>query len=199
MWREMVWGLNRFATWCASKTRHRLSKPKWAMSEVEVWSSIGVKWFAHLCGGEPHVTIATCTRNCCFCRVYSIYSAIALAEAIAHLSDINPSYWLLTYRSTSNPAKFVSDRRAMTTENFENTNHLVLNFYADGYTIAIKLNEFPVFTSETILETAKISYEETSLLDYIESEELPPLLVEMIDASPKLNQYKIWHNGCLIL
>lgn len=85
------------------------------------------------------------------------------------------------------------------TENFENVNHLVLNFYPDGYSLAVKLNEFPVFTSETILETAKISYEETSLLDYIENEELPPLLVEMIDGSPKLSQYKIWHNGCLIL
>lgn len=85
------------------------------------------------------------------------------------------------------------------TENFENVNHLVLNFYPDGYSIAVKLNEFPVFTSETILETAKISYEETSLLDYIENEELPPLLVEMIDSSPKLSQYKIWHNGCLIM
>lgn len=84
-------------------------------------------------------------------------------------------------------------------ENFENVNHLVLNFYLDGYSIAVKLNEFPVFTSETILETARISYEETSLLDYIEHEELPPLLVEMIDSSPKLSQYKIWHNGCLIL
>lgn len=85
------------------------------------------------------------------------------------------------------------------TENFRNVNHLVLNFYPDGYSIAVKLNEFPVFTSETILETAKISYEETSLLDYIENEELPPLLVEMIDASPKLSQYRIWHNGCLII
>lgn len=85
------------------------------------------------------------------------------------------------------------------TENFRNVNHLVLNFYPDGYSIAVKLNEFPVFTSETILETAKISYEETSLLDYIENEELPPLLVEMIDGSPKLSQYRIWHNGCLIL
>lgn len=85
------------------------------------------------------------------------------------------------------------------TENFRNVNHLVLNFYPDGYSIAVKLNEFPVFTSETILETAKISYEETSLLDYIENEELPPILVEMIDGSPKLSQYKIWHNGCLIL
>jgi len=85
------------------------------------------------------------------------------------------------------------------TVNFENVNHLVLNFYPDGYSIAVKLNEFPVFTSETILETAKISYEETSLLDYIENEELPPLLVEMIDGSPKLSQYKIWYNGCLIL
>lgn len=84
-------------------------------------------------------------------------------------------------------------------ELYDDTNHLVLNFYPDGYTIAIKLNEFPVFTSETILETSKISYEETSLLDYIENEELPPLLVEMIDASPKLSRYKIWHNGCLIL
>lgn len=87
----------------------------------------------------------------------------------------------------------------MMTENFENVNHLVLNFYPDGYSIAVKLNEFPVFTSETILETARISYEETSLLDYIENEELPPLLAEMIDSSPKLSQYKIWHNGCLIL
>lgn len=87
----------------------------------------------------------------------------------------------------------------MMNENFSTVNHLVLNFYPDGYTIAVKLNEFPVFTSETILETAKISYEETSLLDYIENEELPPLLVEMIDCSPKLSQYKIWHNGCLIL
>lgn len=87
----------------------------------------------------------------------------------------------------------------MMTEKFENVNHLVLNFYPDGYSIAVKLNEFPVFTSETILETAKISYEETSLLDYIENEELPPLLVEMIDGSSKLSQYKIWHNGCLIL
>lgn len=85
------------------------------------------------------------------------------------------------------------------TESFEHVNHLVLNFYADGYSIAVKLNEFPVFTSETILETAKISYEETSLLDYIENEELPPLLVEMIDSSPKLSQYKLWQNGCLIL
>ena len=85
------------------------------------------------------------------------------------------------------------------TDNFENVNHLVLNFYSDGYSIAVKLNEFPVFTSETILETARIPYEETSLLDYIENEELPPLLVEMIDSSPKLSQYKIWHNGCLIL
>ena len=84
-------------------------------------------------------------------------------------------------------------------DKFENVNHLVLNFYPDGYSIAVKLNEFPVFTSETILETAKIPYNETSLLDYIENEELPPLLVEMIDSSPKLSQYKIWHNGCLIL
>lgn len=87
----------------------------------------------------------------------------------------------------------------MMTQNFDEINHLVLNFYPDGYSIAVKLNEFPVFTSETILETAKISYEETSLLDYIENEELPPLLVEMIDGSPKLSQYKIWHRGCLIL
>jgi len=88
----------------------------------------------------------------------------------------------------------------MTLKNqYENVNHLVLNFYPDGYSIAVKLNEFPVFTSETILETARISYEENSLLDYIENEELPPLLVEMIDSSPKLSQYKIWHDGCLIL
>jgi hypothetical protein len=85
------------------------------------------------------------------------------------------------------------------TDNYENVNHLVLNFYPDGYSIAVKLNEFPVFTSETILETAKIPYEETGLLDYIANEELPPLLVEMIDNSPKLSQYKIWRNGCLII
>ena len=84
-------------------------------------------------------------------------------------------------------------------ENFDDVNHLVLNFYPDGYSIAVKLNQFPVFTTETILETARIPYEETSLLDYIENEELPPLLVEMIDSSPKLSQYKIWHNSCLIL
>lgn len=87
----------------------------------------------------------------------------------------------------------------MMTQNFDEINHLVLNFYPDGYSIAVKLNEFPVFTSETILETAKISYEETSLLDYVENEELPPILVEMIDGSPKLSQYKIWHRGCLVL
>lgn len=85
------------------------------------------------------------------------------------------------------------------TDNYENVNHLVLNFYPDGYSIAVKLNEFPVFTSETILETAKIPYEETGLLDYIANEELPPLLVEMIDNSPKLSQYKIWRNGCLVI
>lgn len=84
-------------------------------------------------------------------------------------------------------------------EEFKSANHLVLNLYLDGYSIAVKLNEFPVFTSETILETPKIAYEETSLLDYIENEELPPLLIEMIDSSPKLSKYKIWHNGCLIL
>lgn len=87
----------------------------------------------------------------------------------------------------------------MNGDRFKNVNHLVLNCYPDGYSIAVKLNEFPVFTSETILETAKISYEESSLLDYIENEELPPLLVDMIDGSPKLSQYKIWHHGCLIL
>lgn len=87
----------------------------------------------------------------------------------------------------------------MMKEDFRDVNHLVLNFYPDGYSIAVKLNEFPVFTSETILETAKISYEETSLLNYIENEELPPLLVEMIDSSPKLSRYKMWHNGCLVL
>lgn len=84
-------------------------------------------------------------------------------------------------------------------EDFKNLNHLVLNFYPDGYSIAVKLNEFPIFTTETILETAKISYDETSLLNYIENEELPPLLVEIIDSSPKLSQYKIWQNGCLVL
>lgn len=87
----------------------------------------------------------------------------------------------------------------MMNEDFKNLNHLVLNFYPDGYSIAVKLNEFPIFTTETILETAKISYEETSLLNYIENEELPPLLVEIIDSSPKLSQYKIWQNGCLVL
>lgn len=84
-------------------------------------------------------------------------------------------------------------------EKFDNINHLVLSFYSDGYTIAVKLNEFPFFTSETILETARISYEESSLLEYIENKELPPLLVDMIDRSPKLSQYKIWHNGCLAI
>jgi hypothetical protein len=93
-------------------------------------------------------------------------------------------------------AHYMIDRM---TDNYENVNHLVLNFYPDGYSIAVKLNEFPVFTSETILETAKIPYEETGLLDYIANEELPPLLVEMIDNSPKLSQYKIWRNGCLII
>lgn len=93
-------------------------------------------------------------------------------------------------------AHYTNDRM---TDNYENVNHLVLNFYAEGYSIAVKLNEFPVFTSETILETAKIPYEETGLLDYIANEELPPLLVEMIDNSPKLSQYKIWRNGCLII
>uniref|UniRef100_A0A6G1SNN2 Protein FAM48B1 n=1 Tax=Aceria tosichella TaxID=561515 RepID=A0A6G1SNN2_9ACAR len=93
-------------------------------------------------------------------------------------------------------AHYTNDRM---TDNYENVNHLVLNFYPDGYSIAVKLNEFPVFTSETILETAKIPYEETGLLDYIANEELPPLLVEMIDNSPKLSQYKIWRNGCLVI
>lgn len=82
---------------------------------------------------------------------------------------------------------------------YNSVNHLVLNLYRDGYSVAVKLNEFPVFTSETILETARISYEEDGLLDYIENGELPPLLVEMIDSSSKLSQYKIWHDGCLIL
>lgn len=94
--------------------------------------------------------------------------------------------------STRIDPKIISDQA-------RDINHLVLNLYHDGYTIAVKLNQFPIFTSESVLETAKISYQETSLLSYIENGELPPLLVEMIDGSPKLSQYRLWHNGCLVL
>jgi hypothetical protein len=77
----------------------------------------------------------------------------------------------------------------------EKQNHLVINLFAgnDGYSVGLKVND-----SESLIETMRLPYEENQLLDYIDNEELPPFLVDLIENSPLINS-NLFQSGCLIV
>uniref|UniRef100_H0XQ45 Spt20-like SEP domain-containing protein n=1 Tax=Otolemur garnettii TaxID=30611 RepID=H0XQ45_OTOGA len=67
---------------------------------------------------------------------------------------------------------------------------LVLNLYPgkEGYSLMLKGND------ETFSETIRVPYEEKDLLEYFDAEELPPILIDVLEKS----QINIFHCGCVI-
>ncbi|XP_075855291.1 transcription factor SPT20 homolog [Microcebus murinus] len=67
---------------------------------------------------------------------------------------------------------------------------LVVNLYPgnEGYSLMLKGQ------NDSCSETIRVPYEERELLDYFDAEELPPILVDLLEKS----QINIFHSGCVI-
>lgn len=85
----------------------------------------------------------------------------------------------------------------------ENLSHLVINLHqsSEGYSVAIKKSAKSLAggdgpeTSDTAMQTMKLSYEEDDLLNYIDNEELPPFLVDLIESSEDESNHSLFHSG----
>lgn len=73
----------------------------------------------------------------------------------------------------------------------EKLNCLVLNLYAgnEGYSLMLKTR------NGTETETIRLPYEESELLHYIDNEELPPILVDLLERS----QAPVFYSGCIVV
>lgn len=73
----------------------------------------------------------------------------------------------------------------------EKLNCLVLNLYAgnEGYSLMLKTK------NGTETETIRLPYEESELLQYIDNEELPPILVDLLERS----QAPVFYSGCIVV
>ncbi|CAL4183202.1 unnamed protein product [Meganyctiphanes norvegica] len=72
----------------------------------------------------------------------------------------------------------------------ENLNCLIVNLYRgnEGYSLAIKMS------SGLETETVRLPYHEDNFLTYIDQEQLPPMLLDLLDES----NIEIYHSGCVI-
>ncbi|KAK2083031.1 hypothetical protein P7K49_038267 [Saguinus oedipus] len=68
---------------------------------------------------------------------------------------------------------------------------LVVNLYPgnQGYSVMLQRKD------GTFAETVRLPYEETALLNYLDAEELPPALVDVLDKA----SVNIFHSGCVIV
>lgn len=73
----------------------------------------------------------------------------------------------------------------------ENLNTLVLNLYPGnkGYSLCLKMG------GDNMLETAKFPYQEDQLLSYIDNEELPPAVADLLERSHP----ELYYSGCVIV
>ena len=78
--------------------------------------------------------------------------------------------------------------------------YLILNLYPnnEGYSLAIKK-----FTNcddkEELIETLKLPYEEDELLNFIDNEELPPMLVDLFDSLGDDIDFHLFYYGSIFL
>uniref|UniRef100_A0A673LWB4 Spt20-like SEP domain-containing protein n=1 Tax=Sinocyclocheilus rhinocerous TaxID=307959 RepID=A0A673LWB4_9TELE len=72
----------------------------------------------------------------------------------------------------------------------ESVSCLVVNLYPgnEGYSLMLRGK------NGSDSETIRLRYEETELLEYLDAEELPPILVDLLEKS----QVNIFHSGCVI-
>lgn len=73
----------------------------------------------------------------------------------------------------------------------DNLSVLIVNLYAgnDGYSLMLKKKD------NTEVETVKLPYEENEFLEYLDMQQLPPLLVDVLESV----QVDIYHDGCVIV
>ncbi|CAB4028072.1 transcription factor SPT20 homolog, partial [Paramuricea clavata] len=73
----------------------------------------------------------------------------------------------------------------------DNLSTLIVNFHPvnEGYSLKLKS------PSGTESETIRLPYEETEFLDYLDAQQLPPMLVDLLEKS-KAN---VFYNGCVIV
>lgn len=88
----------------------------------------------------------------------------------------------------------------------EKLGYVVICLYPDdeGYTISIQPpRDAPHVTAYngtngTALNIVRLSYEESDLLEYIDNEELAPIITDLIEASSELDHRRLFHCGCVI-
>lgn len=81
----------------------------------------------------------------------------------------------------------------------ERLNTLILNLYPGnkGYSLAFRTDRTdPNYTEDTanMIETKQWPYEEDDLLRYIDNEELPPFIIDLLE--PQFSY--LFYNGCII-
>lgn len=71
----------------------------------------------------------------------------------------------------------------------EKLNHFILSLQAGGEGYILSVSVWSPEASHFIkIDAQKLPYDEDRLLEYIDNEELPPMLVELIQSSPSLNR-----------
>lgn len=72
----------------------------------------------------------------------------------------------------------------------ESLNQVVVTLYPEdqGYTLALKID------SAVEGETGPIPYEEDELLNYIDNQQLPPVLVELLE---EVGAHQVFYDGCV--
>lgn len=91
----------------------------------------------------------------------------------------------------------------------EKLSYLILKLYAQnqGYSISLKkvydknLSKNSTITSNIkVLETIQLPYEETELLDYIDNEQIPPMLLDVLDSNCDSDEHlDLFHFGKLFV
>jgi len=85
----------------------------------------------------------------------------------------------------------------------ENLGHIVINLYPnnDGYSIGIRPPRDSIsmeINGISALNTVKLSYEDDDLLDYIDNEELPPVIADLIESiCGHAEQSRLFYCGCV--
>ena len=91
----------------------------------------------------------------------------------------------------------------------EKLSYLILKLYPQnqGYSISLKkiydknqIKNQEITSSLKVLETIKLPYEETELLDYIDNEQIPPMLIDILDSNCDSDEHlDLFHFGKLFV
>lgn len=84
--------------------------------------------------------------------------------------------------------------------NGEKIPHLIISLFSnnEGYSVGLKnFGNTNGDSADDIIQTMKMSYENEDFLSFIDNEEIPPILIDLIESSDDETSLKLFHSGCI--